>query len=79
NPDTRLFPDTLSRSVGFLDDSAQSRVGVLGIRLVDDQGRTQRTCARFPTAGRLIAQCLGAEKLFPRWIRPHFMVEWDHC
>lgn len=79
NPDTRLFPTTLTDSVGFLEAPAHAGIGILGIRLVDDAGRTQRTCARFPTPRRLIAQSLGLERLFPDWFPPHFMVEWDHC
>jgi GT2 family glycosyltransferase len=78
NPDTRVARDTLSRAVDYLSAPEQDRVGVVGVRLVDDAGRTQRTCAREPTFGRLMGQSAGLDRVFPRLIRPHFLTDWDH-
>jgi N-acetylglucosaminyl-diphospho-decaprenol L-rhamnosyltransferase len=42
------------------------RAAVIGPRLVDEDGRLQPSCARFPTAGRLIVHQTGLWKLFAR-------------
>ncbi|WP_431857351.1 glycosyltransferase family 2 protein [Azospirillum sp.] len=79
NPDTRLSAASLAPAVAFLADPANAGVGALGARLVDEQGRTQRSCAREPTPGRLVAQSLGLDRVAPRLFPPHFMTEWDHA
>ncbi|GAA4249212.1 glycosyltransferase [Azospirillum formosense] len=78
NPDTRLSERSLPPALAFLAEPAQARTGVLGIRLVDEAGRTQRSCARVPTPGRILAQAVGLDRLWPGRFPPHFMAEWDH-
>jgi GT2 family glycosyltransferase len=78
NPDTRVARDTLSRAVDYLRAPEQDRVGVVGVRLVDDAGRTQRTCAREPTFSRLLAHSAGLDRVLPWLVRPHFLTDWDH-
>lgn len=78
NPDTRLLPGSLAPALAFLEDPANAGIGALGVRLVDEEGRIQRNCARAPTPGRLIAQSLGLDRALPRLFPPHFMTEWDH-
>ncbi|QCO19963.1 glycosyltransferase family 2 protein (plasmid) [Azospirillum brasilense] len=79
NPDTRLSERSLAPAFAFLAEPAQERVGVLGVRLVDGTGRTQRCCARAPTPGRILAQAVGLDRLWPGLFPPHFMTEWDHA
>lgn len=86
NPDTRLSARSLAPVFGFLAEPgeflaepANARIGILGIRLVDEAGETQRACARAPTPGRLLAQSVGLDRLWPRRFPPHFMTEWDHA
>jgi len=79
NPDTRLSARSLAPALAFLADPANARVGILGIRLVDEAGVTQRSCARTPTCARILAQAVGLERLWPRRFPPHFMTEWDHA
>ncbi|HEY8381976.1 MAG TPA: glycosyltransferase family 2 protein [Microvirga sp.] len=79
NPDTRVAPETLERAIARMSDPASSGIGVLGVRLTDERGETQRTCARAPSLGRLIGQNVGLERIAPGLVAPHFMVEWDHC
>lgn len=79
NPDTRLSAASLAPALAFLEEPANAGVGALGVRLVDEAGRTQRACARAPTPGRLVAQGLGLDRAFPRLFPPHFMTEWDHA
>lgn len=63
NPDARLMPGTLDYVIDFMDDLENSAVGICGVRLIADDGSTQRTCARFPTASRLVAQSLGLHRI----------------
>lgn len=79
NPDARLLPDTLAKSVAWMNDPEHSHVGILGVQMLEDNGHVARCCARFPTTGRFIAKMLGLNKLFPRIFPDHFYLEWDHC
>ena len=42
-----VSPDTLAKTVGFMDDHRRS--GVLGVKLVDESGHVQPSVFRFPT------------------------------
>ena len=63
NPDTRVEPESLSVPLTFMERPVNSRVGVCGIQLRDESGGVSRSCARFPTLGRLVAGALGLDKL----------------
>jgi GT2 family glycosyltransferase len=78
NPDTRLYAESLTRPVRFLEAPENRTVGIAGVQLVDRLGHVSRTSARFPTAPRFIAKMFGIDRLWPRRFPPHFMVEWDH-
>jgi len=78
NPDTRLFKDSLTKPVGFLDQPSSQAVGIVGIQLVDENGEIIRTCAWFPTPVRFFTKMLGLDRLFPRVFPSHFMLEWNH-
>lgn len=77
NPDTRLFDGTLDTVADFLRLNGLN-LGVVGIRLVDEDGKTQRTCARFPSVRHYIGLGLGLDRTFPRAFPPHFMEDFDH-
>ena len=47
NPDAFVAPDTLPKTVSFMDRHPRS--GVLGVKLVDENGRVQPSAFRFPT------------------------------
>ncbi len=78
NPDVRICPGALTKSLDFLFADARARVGAVGVRLIDQNGVTQRSCARFPTAWRLVAQSAFLDRLAPSFFTPHFMLEWNH-
>jgi len=63
NPDARLFVNSLSVPLAFMERPGNVDVGICGIQLVDGEDRVSRTCARFPTLGRLAAGALGLDKL----------------
>lgn len=73
NTDTVLFPDSLRRPIEFMEDAAHSRVGICGVRLVDEAGGHMTSCARFPTAWRLLADASGLSRLMPAVFPPLFM------
>lgn len=37
-------------------------VGICGVQLVDEENQVSRTCARFPTLGRVMAGALGLDR-----------------
>jgi len=78
NPDVRLFAESISAPLAFLEEPRNCKIAILGIRLFDDTGVLQRSCARFPTAGCMLGQSLGLDRVFPRLVAPHFMREWAH-
>ncbi len=78
NPDTEVNAGSLAPVLAWAARPENARVGVAGIRLTDEDGRTQRCCARAPTPWRLLGQALGLDRLIPAVFPPHFMTEWDH-
>jgi len=78
NPDTKLFQDSLSTPIFFLERQCNEHIGILGVQLVDENGHVSKTCARFPTPGAYFSKMLGLNRLFPNVFPSHFMTEWDH-
>lgn len=79
NPDTRLAPDALDRAAAFLAAPERAAVGVCGIRLVDEEGRTHRSCARHPRPRHFATRLLGLDRIAPSLVPSLFMTEWDHA
>jgi GT2 family glycosyltransferase len=75
NPDARLFSDSLSRAVRFLEQKDHAEVGICGVRHVDDSGAFSTSCARFPTLGTFFGQMTGLTRLLPNHFPPHLMCE----
>jgi GT2 family glycosyltransferase len=78
NPDTRLFADSVSKPIHFMEGPENEKIGICGIKLIDDDGEVNRTCARYPTACMFFSKMLGLDRMFPRIFPSHFMTEWDH-
>lgn len=77
NPDTRLEPDTLARSLAFLDAPAQHDVGICGIRLVDERGTPSTSAARFPSPRVLFGEATGLGRLLPGVFPRHLLTARD--
>lgn len=73
NPDTSLFADAVDLAVAFMDQPGQSQVGICGARMLDEQGKTVASCARFPTPGAILGQVCGLQKISPRLFPPHML------
>jgi N-acetylglucosaminyl-diphospho-decaprenol L-rhamnosyltransferase len=78
NPDTRVSPDSIDRAASFIKTSSAQKVGVVGIQLVDEWGKIQRSCARFPSPTNLWCSILGIDKLVKKKFTSYMMTEWDH-
>lgn len=65
NPDTVVAPHTFRRMLDFLE--ANSRVGIVGCRIVTPQGTLDWACKRmFLTPSLLFYKALRLDKLFPK-------------
>ena len=76
NPDTKLEPESLNVPLAFLEKPENVRIGIVGIQLVDDEGKIARSCARFPTPKSMTMRVLGLDTIAPRVGYP--MADWDH-
>ena len=78
NPDTILFDNSLSKPIAFMQLPTSSDVGIVGIQLVDENSHIARSCSRFPSAGIIITQALGLNRLPGLKHLSQAMIEWDH-
>jgi N-acetylglucosaminyl-diphospho-decaprenol L-rhamnosyltransferase len=78
NPDTLLESESLICPIAFMEQEANTGVGVCSIRLVGDDGAAARTCTRLPTPAHFTSKMLGLDRLLPKQFPSHFMEEWDH-
>ena len=78
NPDTRLFSDSLSKPIAFMEQAENQQIGIVGIQLMDEQGQVSRTCSRFPTPQTFFVKMCGLDYIFPKHFSSHFMTDWEH-
>jgi len=78
NPDTYLNQDSLAKPLIFMEEISDQQIGIVGIQLLDKNGKIARTCASFPTPGRFFSKMLGLDKLFLYAFPSHFMATWNH-
>ncbi len=78
NPDVELFENSLSVAIEFMEKKDYERVGIAGIKLLDENGRVWRSCVRFPTFRSFCVRSLGLDKIAPRFFRSYFMTDWAH-
>jgi GT2 family glycosyltransferase len=75
NSDTLVLGDVLADSVRYMD--AHGDVGMMGCRVLNEDGTTQTTCSRFPSFVNLLLQTLGLNRLSrPRWLQRYQMLDW---
>jgi hypothetical protein len=78
NPDTRLFSDSLSKPLAFMEQADNQNIGIAGIQLIDNNRKVSRTCSRFPTPLMFFSKMLGLDRLFPSIFPSYFLIDWDH-
>lgn len=77
NPDAWLMPGSLRVPLEFMARPENRQVGISGIALVDETGKVQRSCARFPNAASMVMSSFGLNHLKPS-IGTH-MHDWNHA
>ena len=68
NPDTRVFPEALDRTVAFMVDPKNASIGICGARMVSDDATEDFSCWRFPTFSIWVGKLTGISYAFPRLI-----------
>jgi hypothetical protein len=77
NPDTQLLNTTLKDCIDFMGSHFET--DILGCRLLNDNGETSPSCARFPTPVKLFMDSIGLSKVLPKLFSPAIlMTDWDH-
>lgn len=79
NPDSQLQSNSLDTAIRFMDNPENAAYGICGIRLLDEQGNTNRHSSVFPRPSHFWHRMLGLDKLFPRRFPGHILEGWDHC
>jgi GT2 family glycosyltransferase len=74
NPDTRLFPDTLATVTGFMDSEEAGGIGVCGVQVVDRDGASTISCARFPSLRLLFGELTGLRLVLPQLFPSHQII-----
>jgi GT2 family glycosyltransferase len=75
NSDTVVHGDVIEKSVAYMDENPD--VGMMGCRVLNDDGTTQTTCSRYPTFVNLMLQTFGLNRLSAGWCRRYQMLDWD--
>lgn len=75
NPDARVDPDALRLARAAL--LSEPRTGIVGARLIDAAGETQRSCARAPSPLGMLGRALVLDRI--GLAAPHFLLDWDHA
>jgi GT2 family glycosyltransferase len=78
NPDTRLLPGSLDQPVGFMADPVNAGVGIVGIRLLGEDGSTSTSCFAFPQVRHYLHKALGLDRIAPRLFPSGAMATWAH-
>ena len=76
NTDAFVAPDTLAKTVSFMD--AHAKCGVLGVKLVGEDGSLQPSCRYFPTPWNVFLASSGLHRFFPQ-TRLVDDMDWDHA
>lgn len=78
NPDTRIEANSISVPLAFMEEVDNSKVGICGIQLVDEQGQISRSCAHAPSLSRLVSSAIGLNKISGLRNTGMAMVTWEH-
>jgi N-acetylglucosaminyl-diphospho-decaprenol L-rhamnosyltransferase len=77
NPDTRLFVDSLTVPIVYMEAPEHRGVGICGIRMVDAGGRPMVSVARVPTLGTFVGEMTGLSRVWPSRFPPHVLTPTD--
>lgn len=79
NPDTKVLPGTIDKSVAFLENNPE--VGAIGCRISNPDGTLQYSCKSYPSLWNYFCESTFLYKLFPKnhWIGKFYMTSFDHA
>lgn len=63
NPDTRLFYNTLSVPLMYMQEPENKKIGICGVQLVNESGEECLSYETFPSLSKFVAQIIGMTKL----------------
>lgn len=75
NTDAFVSPDTLTKTIGFMDENPQC--GILGVKLVGEDGELQPCCRYFPTPWNVFLTKTGLDRVI-KGSRLVDDMNWDH-
>ena len=75
NTDAFVSPDTLVKTLNFME--ANPQCGILGVKLVGEDGTLQPSCRYFPTPWNVFLISTGLNRFFPN-TRLVDDMKWDH-
>lgn len=78
NPDVRLFENSLSVPVKFMQQPENNNIGICGISLIDELGNRSTSAAHFPTLRIFVGKSLGLTKFFPKAFPKHLICSIDN-
>lgn len=77
NPDTQVFAGAIERGLAYF--RTHPAVGVLGLKLLNDDGSLQVSCRNFLSLPLLLSDNLLRLPFVPRWLASRFIYRlWDH-
>ena len=78
NPDTEILKDTFINSLRFIENN--QTVGVIGCKILNQDGTIQPSCRRFPNLLSQIIILLKLHNFLPnlKAIREYYMLDWAH-
>jgi GT2 family glycosyltransferase len=78
NPDVKLFQDSLSKPITFLETVTDIPIGILGIQMINQNGAIHRNVARFPSPQSFLYRMFGVDRIWPRQFPSLFMTDWTY-
>lgn len=78
NPDAMVYEDTFKKLFDYIEQNDAGDIAVFGAQLIGDDGKVQRTCARFPKLLNFLVKVLGLNKFSLKYFKTYHMEEWNH-
>lgn len=76
NPDMKVFPETLTSMIGWLENNQQALVA--GCKLINERSEIIRQVRRFPTVADQLAIILKLPHLFPKILNKYLRADFDY-
>jgi GT2 family glycosyltransferase len=76
NPDTIVDIQQLQKTLKFIEENPQKKIGVCGVRQINEYGETSRHCCKHPNILNFISLSIGLHKILKN--SSHVMEAWNH-